>query len=393
MYFILDKVLQAPHGGVIIKLPGDENHTRPLDYMLGHFDDFSYRDFYHVSRYKFLDKDKLKFIFNIVHMPEWVDIEISKECIDLLHNDDNTFLCLMSVLECRLSPLELMNECKRLNIPLHKVIVLCSDATSHNKVLHGIKYLCINFWESISRHHHQTLPDVSATVPEDLDIDNASKKFLCLNRNIKPHRIWLMYSILRSNMLNEGHVSFNLPSVSSLEFDETSKSHHTLKRIPQELHRDYKMALQREMYNRKLDQLDTQYVINYNDSMKKYYNDSLVSVVTESDSTKNFITEKTYKAIMNLHPFFIVGNPDQHALLQARGYETFEDLFGVDCVMNYEQAMRMWQHLGNMDITVLKRNIKEKYLDKCIHNQRLLLTRKISWNDIKDSLSTAVGTT
>jgi hypothetical protein len=109
-------------------------------------------------------------------------------------------------------------------------------------------------------------------------------------------------------------------------------------------------------------------------------------VITESDSTKNFITEKTYKAIMNLHPFFIIGNPEQHSLLRARGYETFEDLFGVDCVVDYTQAMQMWKHINNTDIDILKRQIKEKYIDKLLHNQRLFLSRKVSWNKIVENI-------
>ena len=96
---------------------------------------------------------------------------------------------------------------------------------------------------------------------------------------------------------------------------------------------------------------------------------------------------------MNLHPFFIVGNPDQHTLLRARGYHTFEGLFGVDQITNYAEASKMWKHIGSKNIDVLKQNIKKKYLDKLIHNQQLFLSRKISWNDITDNLITAVGDT
>jgi len=267
-----------------------------------------------------------------------------------------------------------------------KVVVLCCDVEAHNKTLDGIKYITVNYWESVSIHQHKTLPNVAITLPDELDIDNATKKFLCLNRNIKPHRIWLMYSILKNGVYDQGHVSYNLPDISKEEHNECAKSYHTVKRIPKELHTDYKMSLLREMYTRKLDELNKVQVINYSNSIKAYYNDSLISVITESDSTKNFITEKTYKAIMNLHPFFIVGNPEQHSLLRARGYETFEDLFGVDCVMDYNQATALWQNINAMDIDILKRQIKEKYIDKLLHNQRLFLSRKVSWDKIVDNI-------
>ena len=93
---------------------------------------------------------------------------------------------------------------------------------------------------------------------------------------------------------------------------------------------------------------------------------------------------------MNLHPFFIVGNPQQHELLRERGYHTFEDLFGVNKVTNFVEAQAMWKHIKNYDIDVLKRTVRRKYYDKLLHNQQLFLSRKISWNDITDNLIEAV---
>ena len=383
-YFLVDNILQSPYSGITFELPGEKNH-RPLDLILGHFDGFSYNNFYHVNQIGLLDKSP-KYILNVIHMPEWVDIEPSAKTIELLKNDHTVFYCLISVTECRLRTKQLRAEIDKHGIPPEKVLVLCCDLEAHKKILDGIKYITVNYWESVSIHQHKTLPNVAITLPEELNIDNAKKKFLCLNRNIKPHRIWLMYSILKNGVYDQGHVSYNLPDISKAEHDECAKSYHTVKRIPKELHAHYKMSLLREMYTRKLDELNKQQVINYSNSIKSYYNDSLTSVITESDSTKNFITEKTYKAIMNLHPFFIIGNPEQHSLLRARGYETFEDLFGVDCVMDYNQATALWQNINAIDIDILKRQIKEKYIDKLLHNQRLFLSRKVSWDKIVDNI-------
>ena len=392
-YFLLDNIRESPYESISIKLPIKKGHSMSLDYLLGHFDDFNYRNFFHINRIDLLDTQTPKFIINVIHMPNWADTNLSEDGINLLKNDPSVYLCLVTTFEGVLDTKKVANELNSKEIPLHKVVVMTSNTPSHGNKLDGVNYICVNFWESITRLHHQTLPDISVTTPKQLSINTAEKKFLCLNRNIKPHRIWLMYSLLRSSIINEGHVSFNLPSVDRRDFHVCSRSHHTLKRIPESLHADYKMALVREMYNRKLDPLSSNHVINYNSSIKSYYNDSLMSVITESDTNLNFITEKTYKAIMNLHPFFIVGNPDQHALLRARGYHTFEDLFGVDQITNYTEALAMWKHIGDKNIDVLKQNIKKKYLDKLIHNQQLFLSRKISWNDITDNLITAVGDT
>jgi hypothetical protein len=91
---------------------------------------------------------------------------------------------------------------------------------------------------------------------------------------------------------------------------------------------------------------------------------------------------------MNMHPFFIVGNPDQHTLLRQRGYETFEDLFGVPSITDYNSASGSLLHLKQIDMSILKKTIRKKYFDKLLHNQQHLLTRKISWNTIVQQLLT-----
>lgn len=380
-YLLLDDIIQSPYSGIVF-----EGKRSSVHFLLGHFKGFEYKNVFHINQQKFLDKEKIKFLLEPVHMPNSVEINLSNNAIDLINTDPNVYLCLLSFQECHTTPVELRKELQKHKINLNKVIVLCSDIDAHQKTLEGVKYICVNFWESISRHQHQVLPDTATTHIDELNIDKANKKFLCLNRNIKPHRIWLMYSMIKSNVLDQGHISYVLPDVDKTWHSECAVSEHTLKRIPKEFHQDYKMTLLQQMYSRRLDTLNTQYVINYSNSIKRYYNDSLLSVITESDSYKNFITEKTYKAIMNLHPFFIIGNPTQHSLLRTRGYETFEDLFGVNSVMDFTQAQQLWKNINAMDIKLLKQNIKNKYLDKLIHNQQLFLSREVSWNKIIDTL-------
>ena len=46
----------------------------------------------------------------------------------------------------------LADELDKHNIPRNKVVVLCCDLEAHNKTIEGIKFISVNFWESISRH-------------------------------------------------------------------------------------------------------------------------------------------------------------------------------------------------------------------------------------------------
>lgn len=393
-YFFLDNVRDWPHDSLHIQ-KGNKNHTNefwPVDHLLTHFEEFSYNNFFNTNKAYLAKAHSYKFILNFIHMPAKTDFSISKQSIYMLNNDPKCFLVLMSCHEYVIVPDALQKTVESYSIPLNKVIVLCSNIEAHGQIINGIKYVCINFWESLTRFHHRVLPNAPIADPERKrnHIKNAQKKFISLNRNIKPHRIWFYYSIIKNEMLDEGYVSYHLPKINKAEYNTVSNSHWVLKRIPQDLHDDYKITNARLMYPRALDTLEKQAIINYGNGIEQYYRNSLLSIVTESDATKNFITEKTYKAILNLHPFFIVGNPDQHTLLRQRGYYTFEELFGVDSVTDYQSSSLMLQRIKSYDLENLKKIIEKKYIDKLIHNQQNFFNRKVTWTSIVQEIFNAI---
>lgn len=391
----LDNVENSPHGSLLVKKSKQQNNFWNVDNLLGHFDGYSSNSFYNLKHHELFSNEDIKYIFSFVHMPITNFPYLSTQALDLLRNDSNTYLILFSALEYTITEKELYIKLSRLNIPLEKVVVLCSNIEAHNKELFGVKYICINFWESYSKKHLTLLPGGTISSPQTrlTSLKTARKKFLSLNRNVKPHRIWFYYSLIKTNTLDQGHVSFHLPDVDPVLFKkEIHDFHHVLRKIPQKLHSDFQKTAARKMYTRKLDILDKDNIINYKDTTTPFYNDSVVSLITESDDSKNFLTEKTYKAIANLHPFFIIGNPDQHALLRARGYYTFEDLFQVERVNNYREACDLLQRINETSIEVLRDTVRENYFDKLLHNQQNFLTRKTSWDAILKEIKKRFGT-
>lgn len=63
------------------------------------------------------------------------------------------------------------------------------------------------------------------------------------------------------------------------------------------------------------------------------YHNTVASIVPETTCERSqgvpFITEKTYRAIQNYHPFCVYGDPDSHEYLRIQGYETFDSEFGI----------------------------------------------------------------
>jgi hypothetical protein len=60
-------------------------------------------------------------------------------------------------------------------------------------------------------------------------------------------------------------------------------------------------------------------------SRKDEYENSYFTIVSETNAESKycFITEKTTKPIMNLHPFIIMGNPKILSVLKSYGFKTF----------------------------------------------------------------------
>ena len=390
MYFLLDELVPDPHGSMAVKRPcfEQDNGIYHVDNMLNHFDDFNYRNFLNVQQHKLLPADAKKAILTFTHMPITSKIRLSPTAKQKIIYDDNTFLVVMTVLETVLTPDKLEQELRRQNIPTSKVVVLCSNVDSHNKELCGVKYFCINFWESYSRHHHKMLENNSIIYPDEFkeQTQRYKKKFLCLNRNVKIHRIWNYYAMINAGVLNDGYTSFHLPKLEPVEYEQVAKHHNVLKRIPKNLHEDYFKALRTKMHPRMLDKIDNHYIINYKSSMKSFYLTSCFSIITESDGIQNFITEKTYKAIMNMHPFFLIGNPDMMLTMRKKGYETFDDLLDINQVTNYNEAMVLWNKIKNQDLEYYKSKVYNEYYDKLVYNQQHYLNRTISWNTIVEQI-------
>lgn len=394
MYFLLDELIPDPHGSMTLKRPvyEEDRGIYHLDNFLVHFDDFSYKNFINVNQEKLLPKDEIKAVFTFVHMPISNKIRLSHKAKKQLMYDDNTYLVIMSVLETVITPEKLKDEIKKHNIPARKVIVLSSNTDAHGKFLCGIKYICINFWESYSRHHHKMLENNSIVYPDEFKSTDSryKKKYLCLNRNVKTHRIWNYYAMLNVSVLNDGYTSYHLPKLEPQVYYDVSRHYNALKRIPENLHQDYFKALNSRMHPRVLDKIDNEYIINYKESTKNFYLSSCFSVITESDPIQNFITEKTYKAIMNLHPFFIIGNPDMMLTLRKKGYQTFEDMFQTKRVTNYVEAEDLWTQIKNTSFDDYKNKVYNEYYDKLVYNQQHYLNRTISWNTIVKQIETHI---
>lgn len=348
-----------------------------LENMFGHFDDFTFRNFYNLNR---IDKIKCntKFIMLSVNMPVTYKIKLSFDTIQKINNDADTFLVMISILEGEMDYAKILKELSKQRINKEKVIIITS-CYSHLENQFGLKFVYIDYWESFTRYHQRFLPN--ATDRRAINLD-AQKKFLCLNRNQKAHRIWFYFNLYRLKMHKQSHSSYHLPLLDIQEYNRMARSSFVMKYIPSSLYPEYEYFLNHTYEGAVLDKL-TADPINYNSTIYDYYNDSLFSIVTESSFRQTFITEKTFKAIVHCHPFYVIGNKQHHWLLRENGYYTFEDFFGIEEVANFDQSSALLSNIKYTDISEYRNKFNKEFIDKLYSNYDNFYNRNISWLDIE----------
>jgi len=220
---------------------------------------------------------------------------------------------------------------------------------------------------------------------------NIKKKFINLNRRWRPHRPTLVGLLHARNLLQHGYVS--LPK--SLEGHDYKQSFDFLCYLNRqnenvsELLADYKPEITNlpELVVDRNDFDNNEPLANHLPNLAKFYNETMFSVVSETNfykefhrETSIFFTEKTYKAIAHKHPFILVSMDKSLRALRTLGYKTFSPFIKEDYDEIDNDAYRMSVILHEIERLC---NMDEKQTNEfiigcqeiCEHNYKLLMSR------------------
>jgi hypothetical protein len=205
-----------------------------------------------------------------------------------------------------------------------------------------------------------------------------NKKFTLLSRIHKWWRGTIVSYLRQQNLLNHAYWSYNNISIGDRPEDNPIQ----IDRFT-ELRQYLDKFLQNAPYT--CDQLTADEHNSHWILAKYLYEDSYCSFVLETlydaeQSGGAFITEKTFKAIRNAHPFIIFGCPGSLATLRQLGYRTF-DAF-IDNTYDDEQDNTK-RFVKTIDAVkkLLDQDLHSWYqscLEDITYNQNLLLSSKYS---------------
>ena len=267
------------------------------------------------------------------------------------------------------------------NIPLHKVIYLtgamnCKEVYEdycqrHNVPDNKENRLTIICYPSSINIFEEQLKDEpvynTETVPEKL--------FLMWNRrlsSIRQHRVSLVLHLEKLGLVDRSYISCPNHSIDvpNLSFSQTF-NHDYMLMFP---------GVTEEVIQRFTNRLplvldgiqDVNQMCNDDGNLNRpYYQNSLVSLITETNFTDNEVTltEKSFKPLKEKHPFIIAGVNGALKAMRELGFETFSEFWDEsydECVDSYMRTRMIADVLytistwDNNQILDFKRRVKPK---------------------------------
>lgn len=219
-------------------------------------------------------------------------------------------------------------DCETYNIPPEAVVYITgnhlapeqySNWATENNVPHRIGVITYAHFEKdvydmSNEHSIGNIFKEHVTYKSSNDI----KTYNCLQKRLRPHRLWFYSELYQQGLLQDGLVSQNSFTQNQTWFDQMCLSKEEVDSC--------NTTLPSLVYGKNNNEHNDNYYIRR--ILKDVYLDSWVSVVSEvsygNDSLSVFISEKTFKAIACCHPFIILGSQGSLQKLKDMGYRTFD---------------------------------------------------------------------
>ena len=208
--------------------------------------------------------------------------------------------------------------CITIRTDAHDLIKKHSSRQVHIGNTRGKYYF--SYWVEFIRQCPDYFFNVEYTKPPDIE-----KLYLCYNRKIHPFRKVFLDKLectFDRGIVSNGSLGFNQLVYDPKDLDPFEVEHNQNNNITNDI---------------------------YSLGDPGIWNKALINVVTESCKHTNvFLSEKTWKPIIGLRPFLILGDDNLYLQLKDIGFDTFDDIFG-DWWKN-----TWWQDRADAIVDILK---------------------------------------
>jgi hypothetical protein len=206
-----------------------------------------------------------------------------------------------------------------------------------------------------------------------------NKKFLSFNRHPRAHRLALCYIIVKNKLLKDGLYSFLF---------ESSINKDLINRITpgfdNKIIKEMEEILPYELDTQHLKMEEKQSFYSVTNNKKDFYINSYIHITSETEFDTNgtpFLSEKTWRPILNLQPFIYIGNYLALNKIRSLGFKTFHPFIdeNYDLEKDHKKRFEMIEIEINKFASMPTQEIHNWYysiIDILIYNQRHLSTFK-----------------
>jgi hypothetical protein len=188
--------------------------------------------------------------------------------------------------------------------------------------------------------------------------------YITLNNIAKNHRCLVMDILAKHNLIDKGAISWRdiLRSCDDIRssFPEgmTDSMHH---KYPYQYWKPKRLILDQD--------IDTLFL---QETLPIEFSQSFMQLVTESDDTDIFFSEKTMTPILLNKPFLVAGSVGHHMALKSHGFVLYDEIFDYsfdtegDIKLRYEILIENVKRITTMNLKNLHNNI----FDKLVYNKK-----------------------
>ena len=209
------------------------------------------------------------------------------------------------------------------------------------------------------------------------------KKFLCFNRQLenRQHRLILAHIALKYGLLENSIFSF-------VQTVEDSVIYNSMDEWTNYFNDNWLQA-SRRIAQMLPYEIDTQLLLGSdktsfqtNNNKKQFYLDTYIHITSETkfkDVNEPFLSEKTFRPMLNLQPFIYVGDYHAIKMLQELGFKTFHPYIdeAYDDEQDYNVRMTMIEKeikkLNDLSVEELH-DLYYNLIDRVIYNRKHLAT-------------------
>jgi hypothetical protein len=303
---------------------------------------------------------------------------MSKNSLELIKNIPNIYIFINYSSEGTID-LNWFNiihkDAKKFEIPLNKIIYCASDYFIQMnydiwKKMHNItnsetiKLLYLNWslmdkarelndiYEGNNTTFNQYNNKCSIVKKEHIDFDKVrDKKFLMLNRRLRPHRIYSVCFFEELNIINQFLISYDITSMQLYDINPDNIKMHIeddnyMRIILKQFYR-----LKKENPKKTIDYDDLENVWGFNFENKEPYLDSYIHITSETNFFElgGYFSEKTWKPIGHLQPFIFMGPAYGLEELKKLGFKTFSPFIDESYDLELDPETRFKMILSEID--------------------------------------------